>query len=86
MGATAAGHSTLILVSLAGLLARTLLVAVLQRVSDPPHWAYGFSYPLMELTFTLALVRVLFTNTVAWRGIRYRVRQGGRLEVLTGAE
>ncbi|HLN60886.1 MAG TPA: glycosyltransferase [Symbiobacteriaceae bacterium] len=79
-GAALTGQPLLFTVSLGALAVRSLAHGVVQVLSDPAgRWRYALLYPLVEVALFITFVRAVWTDRVSWRGIWYRVNNGGLL-------
>ncbi len=75
------GNGPLLGAGLVCWLARTAIGVILQVGSERGGgWRYAWTQPVVEVYFLLAFLRALFVRTFQWRGVRYRVLKGGRIE------
>lgn len=65
-------------------LGRWLLAGLYHVAADRRDgWRHAWLAPVLEAVTLLAIARALVTDEVRWRGLRYRVRPGGLLELLS---
>lgn len=81
--ALALGSPLAVAAAAAGLAGRWLLAGIYHAASDPPRgWRHALLAPVLEAVGFLAVARAFVTDEVRWRGLRYRVRPGGRMELV----